>query len=336
MSNEAVLEPGRLAAPVVDRRLAAGIAVGLVAASIGALYSVFARWGLGHGLHSSDMTFLRFAVAGVVTLPILAWALWRDAGALLEQWRAWVAVSFLAGPIFGLLMFTGLEWAPASHIAVFPFTAMSVMGTLMAAWVLGDRLTSRKLIGIAIVVTGLVALSGLRLTSFGGQALIGDALFLVAGTLWAGFGIVMRRNRLDPLLATAVISFAALCTYVPAYLLTVGGARLLAAEPSAVWIEVVVQGLIAGAGTLYSYSKMVELLGAARAAVFPALAPGLATLLAWPVLGHVPEPVETLGLATVILGLVITVTRGSRPPALDKPTAVAATASSPFTQESQP
>jgi len=31
---------------------------------------------------------------------------------------------------------------------------------------------------------------------------------------------------------------------------------------------------------------MVSLLGPARAAVFPALAPGIAALMAWPVLGH--------------------------------------------------
>lgn len=293
--------------------LAGGIAVGLVAASIGALYSVFARWGLGHGLHSADMTFLRFAVAGIVTLPVLAWSLRRDARAMLAQWRAWLSVSVLAGPIFGLLMFTGLEWAPASHIAVFPFTAMSVMGTVMSAWVLGERLTPRTLIGIGVVIAGLVTLSGLTLASLRGQALVGDALFIAAGTLWAGFGIVMRKNRLDALQATAVISFAALCSFVPLYLWSVGVTRLLAAAPSALWTEVLVQGLIAGAGTLYTYSKMVELLGAARAAVFPALAPGLAALLAWPVLGHVPEPFEALGLVIAVVGLIITVTGARRP-----------------------
>ena len=293
--------------------LAGGIAVGLVAASIGALYSVFARWGLGHGLHSADMTFLRFAVAGMVMFPVLAWSLRRDARAMLTQWRAWLTVSVLAGPLFGLLMFTGLEWAPASHIAVFPFTAMSVMGTLMSAWVLGERLTPRKLIGIGVVIAGLVTLSGLTLASLQGRALIGDALFIAAGTLWAGFGIVMRRNRLDALQATAVISFAALCTYVPLYLWSVGVSRLLAAAPAALWTEVLIQGLIAGAGTLYSYSKMVEFLGAARAAVFPALAPGLAALLAWPVLGHVPEPIEALGLVIAVVGLIITVTGARRP-----------------------
>jgi drug/metabolite transporter (DMT)-like permease len=138
-----------------DPQLTRGLLVGLLAASIGALYTVFARWGIGHGMDSSDMTFLRFGVAGVVTLPVLALAVRRDPGTFLGQWRSWLAVSLLAGPLFGLLMFTALQWAPASHAAVFPFTAMSVMGTLMSAAFLGDRLTLRKLAGIGVVVVGL-------------------------------------------------------------------------------------------------------------------------------------------------------------------------------------
>jgi drug/metabolite transporter (DMT)-like permease len=193
---------------------------------------------------------------------------------------------------------------------------MSVMGTLMSAVFLGDRLTLRKAGGIAIVVVGLVVLSGLDNRSLTGQALRGDALFIAAGTLWAGFGIVMRKQRIDPLLATAVISFFALVTYVPIYLATVGIHRLLAVAPLVLWTEVIVQGLIAGAGTLYTYSKMVALLGPARAAVFPALAPGIAAFLAWPVLGHVPTGTEAAGLLIAVTGLLITVTAGriTRPP----------------------
>ena len=192
---------------------------------------------------------------------------------------------------------------------------MSVMGTLMSVAFLGDRLTLRKLLGIVVVVTGLVILSGLDLGSLSGRALMGDALFIGAGTLWAGFGIVMRKQRLDPLLATAMISFSALVTYVPVYLATAGLARVLAAAPAVVWTGLLVQGLVAGAGTLYTYSKTVSLLGPARAAVFPALAPGLAALMAWPVLGHVPSGVEGAGLVVSVLGLLVTVTAGARAPA---------------------
>ncbi len=306
-----------IAAPVrmapgsaVDSPLARGLLVGLTAASIGALYTVFARWGIAHGMDAADMTLLRFGVAGLVTLPVLGLALKRDAQGLLARWRSWLAVALLAGPLFGLLMFTALQWAPAAHAAVFPFTAMSVMGTLMSALFLGDRLTLRKAGGIAVVAAGLVVLSGLDVRSLTGRALWGDALFIAAGTLWAGFGIVMRKQRIDPLLATAVISFFALVTYVPIYLATVSIHRLLAVAPTVLWTEALVQGLIAGAGTLYTYSKMVALLGPARAAVFPALAPGIAAFLAWPVLGHVPTGIEAAGLLVAVTGLLITVTAG--------------------------
>jgi drug/metabolite transporter (DMT)-like permease len=306
-----IAAPARMApASTLESPLARGLLVGLTAASIGALYTVFARWGIAHGMDAADMTLLRFGVAGLVTLPVLALALKRDARGLLARWRSWLAVALLAGPLFGLLMFTALQWAPAAHAAVFPFTAMSVMGTLMSAVFLGDRLTVRKTGGIAVVVVGLVVLSGLDIRSLTGQALWGDALFIAAGTLWAGFGIVMRKQRIEPLLATAVISFFALVTYVPIYLATVGIHRLLAVAPAVLWTEALVQGLIAGAGTLYTYSKMVALLGPARAAVFPALAPGIAAFLAWPVLGHVPTGIEAAGLLIAVTGLLITVTAG--------------------------
>lgn len=298
--------------PALTRpQLLLGLGIGLAAASIGALYTVFARYGITQGLESSDMTFLRFATAGLLTAPLLGWHLWRNAAALVAPWRVWLAVSLLAGPLFGLLMFSAFEFAPPSHAAVFPFSAMSIMGTLMAARFLGDRVTARKATGIAIVMVGLVVLSGLDAASPTGRALIGDALFILAGTLWAGFGVVLRKNRLDPLLATAVISMSALLTYVPVYLAMTGAARLLAADTSLVWTEIAVQGVIAGVGTLYTYAKMVSILGPARAAVFPALAPGLAALMAWPVLGHVPGVVEAIGLGLAIFGLLVSVTGGT-------------------------
>ena len=72
-----------------------------------------------------------------------------------------------------------------------------------------------------------------------------------------------------------------------------------------------VQGAIAGAGTLFTYAKLVSLLGPGRAAIFPALAPGLAALMAWPVLGHVPTAAEAAGLAIAMTGLILAVTAPS-------------------------
>lgn len=289
-------------------QLAKGLSVGLIAASIGALYTVFARWGIARGLSSPDLTVLRFGVAGLIMLPVLALACLRDLAQFTTRWRIWLLVALLAGTPFGLLMFGALQFAPSSHAAVFPFTAMSVMGMVLGAVVLGDRMTLRRVAGIAVVLTGLVLVSGLEASSLTLRAAIGDTMFVLAGTLWAGFGIVLRKHRLDPLLATAVISISALLTYVPVYFWYTGATGLMAVESSVFWTEVLVQGVIAGAGTLYTYSKMVSLLGASRAAVFPALAPGLAALMAWPVLGHVPAWPEAMGLLLVMTGLIVAVT----------------------------
>lgn len=307
----AVTAPVTQTAPADRAQFFKGIAVGLVAASIGALYTVYARWGIARGLSSPDLTVLRFGVAGILMLPVFLLACRRDLEQFTTRWRTWLLVALLAGTPFGLLMFGALQFAPPSHAAIFPFTAMSVMGMVLGAVILGDRMTMRRVIGIAVVLSGLVLVSGVEASSLTLRASLGDVMFLAAGTLWAGFGIVLRKHRLDPLLATAVISISALLTYVPAYAWFTGGQSLAAADVHVFWVEVLVQGVIAGAGTLYTYSKMVSLLGPSRAAVFPALAPGLAALMAWPVLDHVPGAFEVAGLLFVMVGLLVSVTSSS-------------------------
>ncbi len=73
---------------------------------------------------------------------------------LQAEGRIWLAVSVLAGTPFGLMMFGALQFAPASHAAVFPFAAMSVMGMVTSALVLGDRITVRRATGIAVCWVG--------------------------------------------------------------------------------------------------------------------------------------------------------------------------------------
>src|SRR6266852_4952121 len=108
---------------------------------IGALYSVYATYGLARGLKSADMTLLRTSVAGLLTLPVLLYHLRIDAEVLRGQWRRWLAVAVLAGPLFAVLIFTAFQFSPPSHGAVFPFAAMSVAGMIFAAIFLADPLT---------------------------------------------------------------------------------------------------------------------------------------------------------------------------------------------------
>jgi drug/metabolite transporter (DMT)-like permease len=156
----------------------------------------------------------------------------------------------------------------------------------------------------------LLMLSGVSSASLTGRASIGDALFIAAGSMWAGFGVVMRKFRLDPILATTAAGVFGLAAYAPFYLATEGIDRLAHADESLLAMEIWVQGVLAGTGTVYTYAKAVESLGAARAAIFPALVPGLAALMGWPVLGHIPTVTEAIGLTLAIVGLLVTATHG--------------------------
>ena len=110
---------------------ALGIGAGLFTAMASALYTVFARMGLHEGLTPYDITFLRYCVAAVVTAPVLLYHLKRDRSDLLEKRYALIGVALLAGPLFGLVIFTAFQFAPASHAAIFPAASTSLMGCLL-------------------------------------------------------------------------------------------------------------------------------------------------------------------------------------------------------------
>ena len=62
------------------------------------------------------------------------------------------------------------------------------------------------------------------------------------------------------------------------------------------------QGIFAGAGAIYLFTRSVVLLGAGRAAVFPSLVPGFTLLIGFLALGEVPSLAQLAGFAIVLLG----------------------------------
>ncbi len=72
-------------------------------------------------------------------------------------------------------------------------------------------------------------------------------------------------------------------------------------------IQVLVQGLLAGVLSVIAYTHAVRLIGAARAAVFPALVPAAAILIGIPVAGEWPTGLQWVGLSLVSAGLLVAI-----------------------------
>lgn len=90
---------------------------------------------------------------------------------------------------------------------------------------------------------------------------------------------------------------------LPLWLVFGDAAGLLAHGPRALLTQAVVQGALSGLLAVYAFGKAVAILGPARAAIVPALVPGLAVLAGIPVAGEWPDAVQWLGLAVVMAGL---------------------------------
>ena len=126
------------------------------------------------------------------------------------------------------------------------------------------------------IIAGLLVFGAESLTTIGSHGVGGDLLFVTAGVFWATFGIAAAAMAACPgMRAIAVVGALSILMFAPLYVLFVGYRRhLLRMSLAENLMQVVVQGLLAGALPIYLFARAVILLGAGRAAMFPALVPG--------------------------------------------------------------
>jgi drug/metabolite transporter (DMT)-like permease len=220
-------------------------------------------------------------------------------------WRTAGVLTLLAGPLFILAGAAGFRFAPLAHGATVQPAAITIAGLALGALLLGDRPTRARVVGAGVMVAGLALVAGPQGAGGGLSALAGDALFALAGTMWAAFAVLSKRWRVTPIAATAVVSVLSAAVYTPIYLATHGIDTLLAQPPTTLVQQVVVQGVLSGVVAVYAFGRAVELLGAPRAAAFPALVPVVATLTGVPVTGEAPGTWQVLGLLIVTAGLLV-------------------------------
>lgn len=266
-------------------------------------YLVTSRRGITAGLSPADMALLRYLIAGLLFLPFLL----RHSPATLAGvgWGRGLVLACLAGPPFVLVGASGFHYAPLAHAAVIQLGSVVLFSALLASVFLGERPGPSGLVSLMLVVLGLIVTAGSGLASVGQQAWIGDLLFASAGTMWALFTVLQRRWGLSPVpVATAVCTLSA-AVYAPLYFLVADDGRLWRASAATLLEQGIVQGVLSGAVAMLAFAIAVRDVGAARAALFPALAPGVAMLLGAFLTGDRITLAQLLGLALLTTGLLV-------------------------------
>ena len=281
------------------RRVLLGIACGVGAAASWAGGFVAARHGIGIGLTPFDIALHRYVWAGIVFLPQVLHAGVRKLGGI-GWWRG-MALAVTGGPGLAVVSAAGFLAVPLGHGAVIQPSVAVVAGLILAALVVNDRPPPIRIYGAIIIVAGVAVIGGEGVATIGATGLIGDMAFASAGLMFSVFATLLRLWRIEPMRGTAVVSALTLL-YLPVHAAVFGFGHIIAAGWLENLLQAIAQGVFSGPLAIYLFARSVVFLGPSRAAVFPALVPGLTLLIGYLALGEVPTAVQLVGFAIVLIG----------------------------------
>jgi drug/metabolite transporter (DMT)-like permease len=284
-----------------------GVGFGALCALFWGIQAVASRQSVHDGLTASDVTIIRFVVAGLVLLPFALRMQPFPVGPL--GWRRALLLTCVAGAPYSLVLVEGSAFAPAIHSAVIGPGLIPFVAALIGFWFAGERPGAARLAGLALILAGIGLFSWEAVTGAETRegAWRGDLLFVLNAVMWAAFGAMTKRWAVPAVGGTATIAVLSLlsmplwASFLPS--------QLAQASVSAIALQAVCQGLLVGVLSLIFYTRCVALLGPVAAALFVPLVPVVAALGGVLALGEIPSALEFAGMAVVVGGMVLALRR---------------------------
>lgn len=222
------------------------------------------------------------------------------------SWKVVVAVgTFMSLGQFGLLYLALASGMPAGLASL--VLQAQVVFTMLLAWAaLGERSTSRQLVGAAIGMAGL----GIVAWGFGLDSPLVPLLVTVGGAAsWAVGNVVARAAKVSSGLSLVV--WSALVVPLPSLALS-----LVVDGPAEIRSALAGLGATALVSTLYTvvgasligytiFNGLMARHPAGAVVPFILLVPPVGMLSAWLALGEVPNPVEAVGGVLMMVGVAV-------------------------------
>ncbi|MFF0345417.1 EamA family transporter [Kribbella sp. NPDC004875] len=136
-----------------SRTPARGVALGLLVGACTAAYTLWDGYAVS-SLHVDLLTYL--AVANVAQVAALS-AIVRDHRETMRNWRHALPIAVLMPASYGLVLLA-LSVASVGTVAI-GRTLNVVLGALLGAVVLGERLDRARIVGLAIIIGGVLVVS---------------------------------------------------------------------------------------------------------------------------------------------------------------------------------
>ncbi len=282
-------------------------------ASVSFLWGIpylFIKIAVDDGVPPAFLAWTRVLLAAVILLGLS----WRAGllGTLRGRLRWMTAYAIVEICVPFPLIAAGEQHVSSSLAAILIAAVPLIVAVLAIRFDAGERAHGRRLWGLLLGFTGVVALVGLDVAG-STEELLGAGAILVAALGYAAGPMVQKRKLVDlePIAMMGAATGVAAIVLTPAALI----APPESTPPADALVALVVLGVFCTAAAFVFYGALVAEVGPGRATVITYVAPVVAVGLGVSVLGERPGAGAVAGLLLIIAGSWLS-TDGRVPPGL--------------------
>lgn len=223
-----------------------------------------------------------------------------------NDWWRFVLLGLVNMPLNQYLFVAGLHYTTAPNAAL-AFALSPAFVLVLARWLLGERLTPLKLIGVVLAIGGAAIVAFGRGARLGADAALGNVMELAASFSWSLYTVWGRPlvQRYGAVPTTAIGMLWGLVLFAPIAAVVPQGIVLPGEIGTQQWIEIAYLGVVtSGIGWALWY-VLLRRMEAGRLAVFNNLQPAMTVVLAWLAFGELPPVEFWIGGSIAIAGVVL-------------------------------
>lgn len=230
--------------------------------------------------------------------------------------RRMVFIGVLGIPVMSLSMAYGLTHLNAG-LASLLVTSNPIFTAIISRFLLGERLTGRKVIGILVAFLGFLLV--LQFGSSGGARLESSQIMAVFVVLlgplaWAFYTVLSKPllGRYPPMYVASYTTMAGGAVFIPFLIFDAPMRERMASLDPVDWFSVLYVSLLAITVAYLLWYWGLRVLTPSQTAVYAYLVPVFGVLGSWLVLGEVPAVFALIGGAVIVFGVVLTNTTSRR------------------------
>ena len=256
------------------------------------------------GLTVYDLAAMRYGRAAIVALPLcLYYKPWRGLGLLQIA-----VLSFILGPIYILMVFSGFLYAPAAHGGIFMNGVLPLFSILFGVFLFRRLPGLKQMLGALLILVSAVVLAwDASATSVQG-AWIGDLLFVIGAMFFSCYMILSERWQLGAMQIIFCGTIVNAVMYLPVWALWLPSG-IADAPLGPLLLQAVYQGFVPNLIGLLFIAHASRTIGNGNTSSILAAVPGGGAILGALILGESLSLISILALAILTVGLLISVRR---------------------------